>query len=103
MVDEREPRVARLKELTEQVLPARARELHWPIRLDHCFKRICFDAAFGDIWYKHVQRPAEQHLAGEALARALKCAEELATGDRALLDARNRDSLRWRGKLREQT
>lgn len=102
MTDEREQRIARLKELTERTLPMRARELDWPIRLDHCFKRICFDAAFDDVWYRHVPRPAEKHLAGEALTKALRCAEELVTGDRALLDVRNRDSLRWRGKLREQ-
>ena len=99
MDDVRNRQIARLKELTEHTLPARAREQHWPIRLDHCFKRICFDAAFGDVWYHHVKRPAEQHLEGEPLARALQCAEELAAGGRALLDERNQQSLRWRGKL----
>lgn len=95
-----EEQILRLKALTEQVLPALARERGWPIRLDHCFKRICFDAAFEDVWYRHVKRPAERHLAGEALERALQCAEELATGDRALLELRNHESLHWRGKLR---
>lgn len=92
--------IARLKHLTEAVLPARARALRWPIRLDHCFKRICFDAAFGDVWDRHIARPAERNLHGESLARALRCAEELAIGDGSLLAERNRQSLGWRGKLR---
>lgn len=95
----REEQIHRLKDLTEAVLPALAKERRWPIRLDHCFKRICFDHAFGDVWYNHLQRPAERHLEGEALQRALTCAEELAAGDDDLLRQRNRDSLRWRGKL----
>ncbi len=96
----RDGQIRRLKQLTEELLPARAREFRWPIRLDHCFKRICFDAAFGDVWYRHLKRPAERHLTGEPLARALGCAEELFAGDASLLAERNRQSLAWRGKLR---
>ena len=57
--------IARFKHLTETVLPALAREHHWPIRLDHCFKRICLDHAFSDVWYHHLKKPAERHLTGE--------------------------------------
>ncbi|WP_263381865.1 hypothetical protein [Granulicella arctica] len=92
--------IARFKELTEQTLPALARQRHWPIRLDHCFKRICLDHAFEDIWYKHLARPAEKHLTGEPLTRTLRCAEDLAEGDLSLLNIRNQASLRYRGKLR---
>lgn len=92
--------IARFKELTERILPEHARQQHWPIRLDHCFKRICLDYAFSDVWYNHLARPAERHLHGEPLRRALRCAEELAVGDRTLLDERNKASLHWRGKLR---
>jgi hypothetical protein len=92
--------IGRWKTLTEEVLPGRARAERWPIRLDHCFKRVTLDWAFGDVWYRHLPKPAERHLDGEPLWRALQCAEELAAGDRALLDARNQLSLRVRGKLR---
>ena len=95
---EEQAAVARWKQLTEHILPARAREHHWPIRLDHCFKRTCLDHAFGDVWYAHLPRPAERYLHGEALARAVACAEALAAGDRPLLDRRNAESLRYRGK-----
>ncbi len=90
--------VARFKELTEVALPDMARLHRWPIRFDHCFKRICLDWAFGDVWYNHLKRPAERHLRGEALGRVVACAEALAAGDPALLRERDAASLRWRGK-----
>ena len=90
--------VARFKELTEEVLPAMARESRWPIRFDHCFKRICLDWAFGDVWYHHLPRPAERHLQGDALGRALACADEIAEGGQSVLEERDAASLRWRGK-----
>ena len=95
---QRAERVARFKQVTEKELPARARVESWPIRLDHCFKRICLDHAFRDVWYNHLARPAERHLGGEALDRALGCAEALLSGDRALLEERDKASLRYRGK-----
>ncbi|GAA3761426.1 hypothetical protein [Terriglobus aquaticus] len=96
----RDEQIARWKLLTEHLLPHRAREQHWPLRLDHCFKRVCLDYAFQDVWYNHLQKPAERHITGDALARALECAEALLSDDATLLRRRNEDSLRWRGKLR---
>ena len=91
--------IARFKHLTERILPALAREHHWPIRLDHCFKRICLDYAFGDVWHHHLARPAQRHLTGDPLTRALHCAEDLAANDLPLLRSRNAESLRYREKL----
>lgn len=90
--------IARFKHLTEHVLPARARSEAWPLRLDHCFKRVCLDHAYGDVWYNHLRRPAERYLTGEPLQRALRCAEELAAGAVALLNERDAASLKVRGK-----
>ncbi len=90
--------IARFKQLTEIALPAMAREERWPIRLDHCFKRICLDFAFEDVWYNHLPRPAERHLEGEPLARAIRCAEELLSEGLPALQLRNAASLRYRGK-----
>ena len=90
--------ISRLKRLTEVELPALAVAGRWPIRFDHCFKRICFDFAFEDVWYKHLARPAERHLDGVPLLRALQCAEELTVQGLSLLKERNRASLGYRGK-----
>ena len=92
--------VARFKHLTEVALPALAREQRWPIRLDHCFKRICLDHAFEDVWYNHLPRPAERHLAGQFLTRAVGCAAALLEEGLPLLTERNQASLRYRGKSR---
>ena len=94
----REEQIARFKQMTEVELPALAKQQRWPIRLDHCFKRICLDAAFEDVWYNHLQRPAERHLKGEPLARAVAAAETIAAEGLPALQALNRASLGYRGK-----
>ena len=96
---EEEKDVDRWKELTESLLPAVAREERWPIRLDHCFKRITLDQAFRDAWYRHLPRPAERYLAGEPLQRALEAAEAIFANGKNRLDIYDRASLAWRGKL----
>lgn len=95
----RQTRVARFKLLTEGELPRQAREQRWPLRLDHCFKRVCLDWACQDCWYGHIRRPAELHADWTCLDRAVRCAEEILEGGSALLKVRNAASLRWRGKL----
>ena len=96
----RTQQVAEWKQLTERFLPAMARERRWPLRLDHCFKRVPLDHAFEDVWYRHLPKPAERHLEGEALERALACAREIAEEGEPLLRQRNEESLRYRGKLK---
>ncbi len=93
--------IARFKHLTETVLPRLAHIERWPVRLDHCFKRICLDHAFRDVWHRHLPRPAERHLAGAMLGRAVGCAEEIVKGGLPTLLQRNRESLAYRGKLRD--
>ena len=97
---DRTTQLALFKHLTEVALPAKARAERWPIRFDHCFKRICLDHAFADVWYNHLPKPAERYIAGEPLNRAVQGANDLLTGDLLLLQERNQASLRYRGKLR---
>ena len=92
--------IAHWKYLTEFALPQRAMEEHWPLRLDHCFKRVCLDYAFGGEWYRFIAKPAERHLHGEALLRAIQCALDILQQGKPLLEARNRQSLAYRGKLK---
>lgn len=94
----REEMVGRWKELTEVRLPGLAREGRWPLRLDHCFKRVCLDWAHGGVWYEFCAKPAERHMSDEALGRAVQCAEEIVEGGLEMLRERNQASLRWRGK-----
>ncbi len=70
----------------------------WPIRLDHCFMRVCLDHAIGRRWDAEVARPAIRHLDDEQLARAVACAERI-VADPALLPPLNDASLAMRGHL----
>ena len=69
----------------------------WPIRLDHCFMRVCLDAAFGRPWHEAVRRPAVRHMTEAELARAVSVAKRVAATP-ALLFELNAASLRLRGK-----
>jgi hypothetical protein len=71
----------------------------WPIRLDHCFMRVCLDAAFGRPWHEAVRPPATRHMTEAELARAVSVAERIAA-EPSLLPIMNARSLRLRGKLR---
>ena len=67
----------------------------WPIRLDHCFMRVCLDDALGVRWDTAVARPAVRHLTDAQLARAVATAERIAA-DPALLRPLNAASLQMR-------
>lgn len=88
--------MARFKELTEHILPRRAREEGWRLRFDHCFKRVCLDNACGGVWYDFIAKPAERNMTEEQLALAIELAEAIARDGWRLLDELNRKSLRWR-------
>jgi hypothetical protein len=87
------------RRLTEERLPAAA-DQSWPVDTDHCFQRIVLDALFEDVWYDHVDgRPAHEHLSAAELQAAVGVADDLLREGRPLVEALNRDSLRWRGEL----
>ena len=94
---EREFLVARWLDLTRRRLPGLAARRGWPVRLDHCFMRVCLDSAYGRPWREVVARPAVRHAALPDLARAIACAEAI-LADPDLLPALNASSLRLRGR-----
>ena len=85
--------------LTGTVLPDMAREHGWPIRLDHCFMRVCLDTSLGARWDTLVRRPAIWHLDLSQLAAAVAQAERVAA-EPSLLPALNQASLALRRKRR---
>lgn len=72
-----------------------ARAAGWPIRHDHCFMRVCLDAAIGRRWDVVVRRPAICHLTDAQLAAAVAVAERIARQPE-LLAALNAASLAMR-------
>lgn len=89
--------VVRWLELTRTILPGMAAPCRWPIRNDHCFMRVCLDAALGAPWHTVIQRPAIRHLTLVQLAAAIAIAEAVIATPEILVDL-NRQSLRWRQK-----
>ncbi len=87
--------LARWFDLTRRQLPQAAALHGWPIRFDHCFMRVCLDAAFGRPWHEAIARPAIRHAADHDLMRAVAVAESL-LAEPALLRVRNAESLRMR-------
>ncbi len=87
--------LARWLHLTRTVLPGMAAAQRWPIRLDHCFMRVCLDAALGQRWDRVVRRPAVRHLSDAQLDAAVAVADRIAAQP-GLLPALNQASLRSR-------
>ncbi len=87
--------LARWQELTRKTLPTMAPAQGWPIRADHCFMRVCLDAAIGARWDTKIARPAIRHLTVDQLARAVGIAEHI-VAEPSLLPALNRQSLAFR-------
>ena len=96
---ERQQLQRRWTELTRHRLPAMAADQRWPIRLDHCFMRVCLDHAIGDRWDRVVDRPAIRHLTDEQLARAIAIAERIERQPSVLAEL-NRESLVLRRRPR---
>jgi len=82
--------MARWLELTRRILPAMAAEHRWPIRLDHCFMRVCLDEALDAPWPQAVRRPALRHMNDDQLAAAVRVAEGIAARPETL------GALNWR-------
>lgn len=68
----------------------------WPIRLDHCFMRVCLDAAMGQRWDRVVRRPAVRHMTLAQLECAVGVAERIVV-EPGVLEGLNAQSLGWRG------
>lgn len=94
---DRQALLERWLELTRTRLPALATQHGWPIRLDHCFMRVCLDVSIGARWDSVVPRPAIRTLSTAQLARAVAQAEAI-IADPASLPGLNRASLRMRHK-----
>ena len=67
--------VARWLVLTRETLPGMARERSWPVQLDHCFMRICLDAALGAPWTQAIAAPAIRNMSEAQLSAAIAVAE----------------------------
>ena len=89
---------------TKNVMPSLALTTgrNWPVREDHCFQRIVLDTICGGVWYQHLKRPAYKNLTNEQAHQAVQLCQDIIEGSADLWQL-NRQSLLWRGKLKEPT
>ena len=73
----RRSQIDRWYQLTREILPAMAAHHRWPIRLDHCFMRVCLDAAVGTPWSDMIGRPAVRTMSDAQLAAAIAVGERI--------------------------
>ena len=85
---------AEYRALVNEILPAKIQE---PVRFDHCFARCALDWLCGGVWYDAIEKPAWRHLTADQLGR-VNGRMRAWLADRALLEADNATSLRYRGK-----
>lgn len=86
-----------LNQLTEQTLPKLAKERGYPVHLDHCFKRIVYDASMGAKWDTKVKAPFCRNAPLGQLMVAIAIAQGIV--DQGLdIHALNNLSLAYRGK-----
>jgi hypothetical protein len=82
--------------LSEEALPLRAEGTgDYPVRHDHCFKRIAFDAAVGDKWDRVIDRPFYQNASPKTKRAAVSVLKEMLRSPEAA-ESYNRQSLHYR-------
>jgi hypothetical protein len=87
---------------TNNTLPNLSKKRNWPVRFNHCFQRIILDHLFEDSWYNHLSRKeaAYKQLNTDQLEQAVKFIEKIIRSEDTFLVEANRNSLKWRGKLK---
>jgi len=99
----RERLVRRLRLLCDEWLPDKAEDEEWPVRFGHCFRRLAYDNACGDVWYGCVDGDSfvndatvpQLEEAVEKAVRMYRCGPEYA-------EELQEKSLLWRGELEPQ-
>lgn len=88
-----------LRRRVDGVLPALAAAAPgWPVRHNHCFRRIVYDTLAGQNWRHCWPAPAIAHMTEAELAAAVALCDRLAAEGPALCRDWNSASLRGRGR-----
>jgi hypothetical protein len=68
-----------ISRLADEVLPALARDNpeDYPVRFDHCFRRIAYDYAAGQKWDEVIEPPFYKNASGAQLSRAIQALETM--------------------------
>lgn len=96
----REMVVKHINEICDEELPDMAKQGGWPVRFDHCFRRLVYDAACEDEWYDHVDGDSfiDDATKGQ-LTRALDHAARLLYDGADYAWQLQEQSMLWRGEM----
>jgi hypothetical protein len=87
-----------MNRLAEEVLPSNAtRDDRYPVRFDHCFKRIAYDAAVGAQWDTEVQPPFYRHASDAQIHAAIETLNAMCEDPTRAAEL-NRQSLAYRNR-----
>jgi hypothetical protein len=92
--------VDELSRVCDEELPDQAKTGGWPVRFDHCFRRLAYDAACGGEWYDHVDGDSFVDDADKGqLSRALTQAVRMLYDGPEYAWFLQEKSLLWRGEI----
>jgi hypothetical protein len=84
-----------IEHLAKKVLPKRAKQENYPVRFDHCFLRIAYDATVGGKWDESIDRPFKHNASTDQLETAKRRLEQMVE-DPNLCHRLNEKSLKYR-------
>lgn len=87
--------------LTDQVMPQYFKDRDTKVKRFHSFRRILMDNLFGDVWYKHLNKPAYKNLTNKQLEILVKLGNRILANPSGL-ELLNNWSLRWRNKAKSR-
>jgi hypothetical protein len=67
----------------------------YPVKEDHCFKRILLDHICGGVWYEKISKPAKAHMSLEQLEGGIEAGRQMLENPERSWKW-NRESLEWR-------
>ena len=73
----------------EFVFPSLSIKHKWPIRFDHCFRRVIYDTLCQDRWDKHITKPAINNMTPAQLADCLTICRSIVYKPETLLELNN--------------
>jgi len=89
-----------LNEYVEETFPFVAKRYGWPIRFNHCFRRVVYDTLCQDRWDKHVVPPAIDNMTPIQIIDCLTICKSIMQSPNCLIELNNL-SLSYRTKIDE--
>lgn len=93
----REQLILRLNVYVEEVFPQLSIKHKWPIRFDHCFRRVIYDNVYGKKWCESIPAPVIKNISLDDLETAISLCRFILSNPDELVKLNNK-SLAWRNK-----